>query len=435
MKKSLIRVSTFLLFGITLITGTLFTGCSSDDSVPYTIPVELVQIDTDLKIQSSYNVDRSRVVTVAPELAKFTNPSLEWKIVKANNIDKDSLLSTAQYLDFISLKEGVYRISVDIKDKVYKTNYEFDVQVAKEENAYKKFITKVFDFMPSYGQFTNDLPKYVVGDTREKMIAKAEAAIAKEKAGMISLGGFGGYVVFGFDHTIANVPGKRDFRVLGNAFWAAANPNPDAPGRGGSCEPGIIMVAYDKNKNGKPDDDEWYEIAGSEYYKKETIKDYGITYYRPDPKKAPVVDPKLSWATDLEYIRWEDNQGDKGWKPKNTFHRQSYFPEWYNGDKITFKGTRLANNSKDESGTGSYWVLYSYPWGYADNAPNNDDESAIDINWAVDKTGNKVNLPGVDFIKVYTGINQESGWLGEVSTEVAGAVDLHIEGTSITTRK
>jgi hypothetical protein len=22
------------------------------------------------------------------------------------------------------------------------------------------------------------------------------------------------------------------------------------------------MVAYDKNKNGKPDDDEWYEIAG-----------------------------------------------------------------------------------------------------------------------------------------------------------------------------
>lgn len=35
---------------------------------------------------------------------------------------------------------------------------------------------------------------------------------------MISLGGFGGYVVVGFDHTITNVTGKRDFRVLGNAF-------------------------------------------------------------------------------------------------------------------------------------------------------------------------------------------------------------------------
>ena len=26
---------------------------------------------------------------------------------------------------------------------------------------------------------------------------------------------------------------------------------------------GVIMVAYDKNQNGMPDEDEWYEIAGS----------------------------------------------------------------------------------------------------------------------------------------------------------------------------
>ena len=55
---------------------------------------------------------------------------------------------------------------------------------------------------------------------------------------------------------------KRDFRVLGNAFYSAANPDSGAP-EGGSCEPGVIMVAYDKNQNGRPDDDEWYEIAGS----------------------------------------------------------------------------------------------------------------------------------------------------------------------------
>ncbi len=43
---------------------------------------------------------------------------------------------------------------------------------------------------------------------------------------MITLGGFGGYVTVGFDHTIQNVEGLRDFRVLGNAFYANANPNP-----------------------------------------------------------------------------------------------------------------------------------------------------------------------------------------------------------------
>ena len=69
-------------------------------------------------------------------------------------------------------------------------------------------------------------------------------AIGNNKRGMITLGGFGGYVTVGFDHTIQNVEGLRDFRVLGNAFYANANPNPDAP-EGGSCEPGVIMVAYD----------------------------------------------------------------------------------------------------------------------------------------------------------------------------------------------
>src|SRR5690606_38628362 len=115
---------------------------------------------------------------------------------------------------------------------------------------------------PAVGQFTNKLPLYENGDTQAQMNEKVLAAIGNNKKGMITLGGFGGYVVMGFDHTIMNVAGKRDFRVLGNAFYADANPNPNAP-EGGSCEPGVIMVAYDANKNGIPDDNEWYEIAGS----------------------------------------------------------------------------------------------------------------------------------------------------------------------------
>lgn len=37
---------------------------------------------------------------------------------------------------------------------------------------------------------------------------------------MISLGSYGGYVIFGFDHTVINVQGQKDFRVLGNAFYS-----------------------------------------------------------------------------------------------------------------------------------------------------------------------------------------------------------------------
>ncbi|MNY33231.1 hypothetical protein D3C86_1674990 [compost metagenome] len=90
-------------------------------------------------------------------------------------------------------------------------------------------------------------------------------------------------------------------------------------------------------------------------------------------------------------------------------------------------GTKIADNYVDQSGTGTFWVGKSYAFGYADNAPNNDEASNIDISWAVDKNGKYVQLPGIDFVKVYTATNQEAGWLGEISTEVAGAYNLFLK--------
>lgn len=40
------------------------------------------------------------------------------------------------------------------------------------------------------------------------------------------------------------------------------------------------MVAFDRNCNGRADDDEWYELAGSENGKPTTLKNYEITYFR-----------------------------------------------------------------------------------------------------------------------------------------------------------
>ncbi len=110
------------------------------------------------------------------------------------------------------------------------------------------------------------------------------------------------------------------------------------------------------------------------------------------------------------------------------YHTQSYYPEWIDADELTFSGTRLPDNGKDVSGWGSYYVLYSYPWGYADNHPNDSiGLNSFDIGWAVDSQGNKVSLPGADFIRVYTGVNQYCGWVGETSTEISRAQDLHVQ--------
>lgn len=295
---------------------------------------------------------------------------------------------------------------------------------------YSPYVTKVLDFRPAPGQFTNKMPYWEEGDTQETMNEKVLAAIGNNKKGMISLGSFGGYVVVGFDHTIENVAGQRDFRVLGNAFYSTDNPNPNPPAEGGSCEPGIVMVAYDKNKNGKPDDDEWYELAGSEYAKPTTLKKYEITYYRPDEGKTLSEEDEEGTVTDPEYIRWEDNRNGSGYISRNSYHQDnSYFPQWTEGETLTFKGTLLPDNGVDEGtnyGIGSYWVLYAYDWGYADNRLNTEDGSTFDIDWAVDEDGNPVSLPGVDFIKIYTGVLQTCGAVGDTSTEVSGVEDLHL---------
>lgn len=304
------------------------------------------------------------------------------------------------------------------------------------------YITKVFDYMPAVGQFTNTLPKYEEGDTQEDMNRKVLESIGNNMKRMITLGGYGGYVEVGFDHTIQNVEGKRDFRVLGNSFYANANPDLNAP-EGGSCEPAIVQVAYDINQNGQPDENEWYEIAGSahvdptkELWYDKAVKagndvniyfGYEITYYRPE--KEP--ENHSEWS---KYIRWDDNQGHRGYKVKNSFHAQPYFPLWYEGNELKFKGTCLPQNAVDESGQGNYYVLYKFRYGYGDNEINTKDDSCIDIDWAINSKGQRVKMKGIDFVRLYTGVNQENGWLGENSSEIMGVEDLHVLGKSIDTR-
>ena len=129
------------------------------------------------------------------------------------------------------------------------------------------------------------MPQYKEGDTQATMNEKALNAIGNNKKGEITLGGYGGYVTVGFDHTLRNAKDAKDFLVLGNAF------------KNSSSEPGIIQVAYDVNQNGQPDEEEWFEIAGSAHHDPkqetwyepakqagnivETYLDYSITYKKP----------------------------------------------------------------------------------------------------------------------------------------------------------
>ena len=318
----------------------------------------------------------------------------------------------------------------------------------------KPYITKVYEFMPAPGQFVNASPKFTAGEPVDSVLARVSQALCGRetveevelpdgtivldttttvKPGLVSLGSFGGYVVFGFDHPVVNVAGELDFQVFGNAFQANQSST-----SGGSSEPGIVMVSRDSNGNGVPDDP-WYELAGSEYDNPRTQKHFTITYYKPDENKPAV--PVPPFITDAEHVRWTCNSVDslqEGYVSRNSFHAQSYWPGWAEGETLTFTGTKLPCNASDESANhdGSYWVQRFYDWGYVDNRPDygygydgstlkDNQNMGFNIEWAVDDSGTPVRLNKVDFIKVYNGVLQYCGWLGETSTEVCGGIDLH----------
>lgn len=263
-------------------------------------------------------------------------------------------------------------------------------------------LTTVFEYMPAPGQYINTDEDYA------SMDEACSAALERLSSGYyVSLGGFGGYIVVGFDHSIENT-GGYNIGILGNSFET-------------SSEPGVVWVMQDSNSDGLPNDT-WYELKGSEYGAEGTVSDYEVTYYRPSGA-----------GTDTP---WTDNQGGSGVICYiSAYHRQDYYyPSWIEEDSYTLVGTRLESKSYLD---GDSWVCPAYDWGYADNYSSIDMYGSVDsyanmqtnmfkISDAVKADGSEANLDFVDFVKVQGAINASSGSLGETSTEVCGFVDLNM---------
>ena len=372
-----------------------------------------------LGIDESYAIERMRTLILHPE---FPGERYEWHLISspiAHSQSPDSLLSTERDLIFCQADTGTYEIQLRIHDKQNPVSHSFKVVVWEEQVAYSPYISHVLEYNPAPGQFVNTMPMYEPGDTYETMRRKAEESISGTNNTLISLGAWGGYVTFAFDHSVVNKPDELDFFIEGNAFLSSATQ------KGGSSEPGIVMVSIDVNQNGQPDDP-FYELAGSEYHNPKTLHHYSLTYHRTPADHVPEFEKK-SPITDSTYILWTDNQGAEGYVKKNSFHTQEYFPQWLTDSALTFTGSRLPDNAYDPNGKGAYWIQQPFEYGYADCHPNDSiARCSFDIDWAVTDEGKPIHLPCVDFVRVYTGVFQQCGWTGEISTEISHARDLNI---------
>ncbi len=252
-----------------------------------------------------------------------------------------------------------------------------------------KVAVTVTDYSPAPGQFVNELPEYEDGDTDADMCRKAAAAINSE--GLVTLGAFGGSITMELSEPISNLPGEPDFQVSGNAIPT-------------SSEPGVVEVS--------PDGIVWYELRGEKW--SESEPGFGVTYYLPEAD-----------ASDAEYIRWTAASGATGWISRNSaYHTQPFFPQWRDGSQpLSLSARRLPSNGSMNPSTGQY-SLSPY-LGYADSYPNNIADSYLNLESAVDASGNSVDIKQIGFVRVTTGVLQNNGPLGECSTEISAIYRLH----------
>ncbi|MBI6121386.1 hypothetical protein [Salegentibacter maritimus] len=360
----------------------LFSSCSKDDG-PGIIPMEF----SDLNYQKDYELTLGDTLSINPEILNLPEGTgFSWKL-------GDDKVSEAQNLHYAPKQFGTFALQFkalannDSLLRSYEVTVNDPYQLyfrPKTENS-SKYISEIIEYKPAPGQYINKT--YGSLESAEKLVGG--------KSAILSLGAWGGYVTFTFDHTIENREDAKDFVVYGNAM-------------GGLSEPGIVKVSFDENGNGLPDDT-WYELAGSAHQKEETILNYQLTYTNPK---------------EYANVPWEDNQKNQDSVMVNPYHSQNYYPLFIEEkDKMSFNGTRVYPKVSLEG----FASIDALEWGYVDNFDadyNTYAGNAMDLDWAVDDNMNPVALRGVDFISIYTGAQGNVGWLGEISTEIKGASDL-----------
>ncbi len=255
------------------------------------------------------------------------------------------------------------------------------------------YITKVFEYVYAPGQ-----------NSEQAQLSDTLNFIGKPTTGKswIYLGGFGGYIIAGFDHNVQNGEGT-DFEVY-------ALP-------GSSPEPAVVYVMQDTNGDGKPNET-WYELKGNQF--ENSKRNYWARYFKA--------------TADSANIKWKDSEGKTG--ELISVFGSNYSAGWWwsatTTDSITFYGTRLPDSYDNKStSTTEFWTVPHdrFTFGYAENMYGTDYETTdggnkLDISNAVDSLGKAVNLTDIRFIKIQTGVFQQAGWLNEVSSEIRGAKDL-----------
>ena len=359
----------------------LFTSCSDTEmlqgpSISFEIPAD------------GFKVEVGKSLPLSPNVQNDEKSSYRWEL-------NGQIVSSSKLFTFTPSKIGSYNLNLLVSNQIGSDNKSILISVYTTHSPY---ISRVFDYQYGPGQHAALIPSGWKGEDFIGM----PWSVNKQYT---SLGGWGGYIVGGFDHTVTNGTGA-DFAIFTQP--------------GAASEPGVVFVMNDLNGDGIPNDGEWAEIRGSEYDHAETVRNYQVTYYKPNSKGN---------------VTWKDNKGGSG-ELIPVYDSSSWWWSGYgNKSEVVFTGVKLPNayqNISVQADTEN-WVVRTgmFSFGYAECYNNTDYNRSLkanlfDISDAMGGNGQKVNLAGITFIKVQSGVFQVAGWLNEISTEISGAADISL---------
>ena len=305
---------------------------------------------------------------------------------------------------FQATAEGDHRLAFRLSNDSIELEQEVVIHVCPPAGTYRRtqpgelMANRVYEFQPAPGHQVNG---YIItgqafppGCTEEQACDTVLSHFGRHW--MISLGGWGGFLTVGFDHSVPCHAEGYDLCIQGNPYDYQS-------------EPGIVWVSQDVNGDGLPND-LWYELAGSEYGSQNHSTRYAMTYYRPAEPRSGVAWRGCDGETDyIPYMSY--------WNPA-----EYYWQDWQRGDeRLTFFGSRLRSNVTYSQGVSS---MPPYPWGYADNLGSDYTEGPLghgaylSIRTARTWDGRPANLEYIDFVRVQSGITGHTPNLGDASTEV-----------------
>lgn len=359
------------------------------------------------------NIARGRTIKVKAYLTELVPDDVQFTWTLDGTPVTDGVVTghPAEYV-FSADAEGLHVLTLTMTSATRSVSQEFHLNVCPPAGTYRRsfqgaaMVNKVYEYVPAPGHQVNGY--IIVGDSYPDGCTHEQACDSVlahfQRRWSISLGSQGGYLIAGFDHSVRVDGSDYDLCVRGNPFSYQS-------------EPGIIWVSQDDNGDGLPND-QWFEVAGSEYGTERHTTEYAITYYRPEAKKSATA--------------WRDCLGNTGYVPYLSYWNPHdfYWQDWVEGTERTYFGSRLADRSTYANGISD---IPPYDWGYVDNLGNDFIEGvAGKMNYfRLSNTrtwdGQPAQLQYIDFVKIQTAQIGSTPNLGDISTEVYYISDYHCE--------